>query len=55
MTDTDRDYFRQRAAAELEQAKRATRAEAARAHRELATAYLDRATAAASTDGAANA
>ena len=41
MTD-DLSYYRRRAEAELEQAQRATKPEAARVHRALADAYLDR-------------
>ena len=43
MFQTDKSYFEHRAAQEVERAQRATVAAAARAHHELAEAYLDRA------------
>ena len=41
----DADYYRQRAEAELELARRASHPDAVAAHRELASAYLGRASA----------
>ncbi len=38
----DKDYYEQRAEAEIAMAQRATHASVVRAHYELATAYLDR-------------
>ena len=43
MSQHDRIYFAQRAAEEEEQAQAATDAEAAKAHRKLQRAYLERA------------
>ena len=42
MFEDDRSYYRHRSAAEIERARQATQLCAARAHQELAKAYLDK-------------